>query len=159
MAAAESPNASSGPSPPRFRSYRASDQWPCLALFDASCPEYFDPSERADYQQFLANDTAEYQVCLRDDRVVGAYGVYPLLPDRCAVRWILTAPDVQGQGVGSAMMAHGLDRARSIGARRLKIAASHKSAPFFARFGARATETTENGWGPGLHRVDMELVL
>ena len=41
--------------------------------------------------------------------------------------------------------------------RPVSIAASHKSAPFFARFGARIVETTPDGWGPGMHRVDMEL--
>jgi hypothetical protein len=41
---------------------------------------------------------------------------------------------------------------------RLHIAASHKSAPFFAKFGAQELTTIVNGWGPAMHRVDMLLV-
>jgi hypothetical protein len=39
----------------------------------------------------------------------------------------------------------------------LRISASHKSAPFFAKFGARERDRIPNGWGPGMHRVEMEL--
>ena len=42
---------------------------------------------------------------------------------------------------------------------RLHIAASHRSAPFFARFGSQTVKTTPNGWGPGMDRVDMVLRL
>ncbi|WP_242112849.1 hypothetical protein [Luteimonas aquatica] len=39
----------------------------------------------------------------------------------------------------------------------LHISASHKSAPFFARFGALETARVPDGWGPGMHRVEMRL--
>ncbi len=64
---------------------------------------------------------------------------------------------MQGRGLGSAIMAHVLEKARRSGMRILRIAASHKSAPFFARFGAETVAETPNGWGPGMHRIDMEL--
>jgi hypothetical protein len=54
-------------------------------------------------------------------------------------------------------MARVLEKARTSGMRVLRIAASHKSAPFFAGFGAEAVAETPDGWGPGMHRIDMEL--
>jgi hypothetical protein len=45
--------------------------------------------------------------------------------------------------------------AEAAGGGRVKIAASHLSAPFFAKFGAVPLRTTDDGWGPGMHRVDM----
>ncbi len=56
-------------------------------------------------------------------------------------------------------MTRVLEIVRTCGEGPLHIAASHKSAPFFARFGAQETATTPNGWGRDMHRVDMELVL
>jgi hypothetical protein len=41
----------------------------------------------------------------------------------------------------------------------IRIAASHRSAPFFARFGAETVRETPDGWGPGMHRIDMELTV
>jgi hypothetical protein len=52
-----------------------------------------------------------------------------------------------------------VDVGRASGSRIVRISASHKSAPFFERFGAEPTSVTEDGWGPGMHRVQMELQL
>jgi len=41
----------------------------------------------------------------------------------------------------------------------IDIAASHLSSPFFSKFGAITKNTIKDGWGIGMHRVDMELVI
>ena len=141
-----------------FRPYQATDQPACPALFDANCPAFFDPGERAGYVQFLERTPDGYEICLDGTRMVGACGLRTHAPDELVIRWILIAPDVQGRGIGSAIMARALDVCRTTGAGLLHMAASHKSAPFFARFGARATATVRHGWGPDLDRVDMQIV-
>jgi GNAT superfamily N-acetyltransferase len=141
-----------------FRPYQPTDQADCLTLFDENCPGFFAPNERQDYITFLVTRTSRYEVCLLDGRVAGAFGVLPDEPQGLALRWVLVSPAVQGQGLGSAIMARVLDLVRARGGEPLYIGASHRSAPFFARFGARATATTPDGWGPGMHRVDMTLV-
>ncbi len=40
----------------------------------------------------------------------------------------------------------------------IHISASPKSAPFFAKFGAVEVSTIQDGWGPAMHRVEMQLV-
>ena len=108
---------------------------------------------------FLEAAWEEYVVCRLGGRVVGAYGLLPQGTNGLVIRWILIDPRAQGQGLGSAIMHRVLGEVRSKGAEVLHMAASHRSAPFFARFGARETATTLHGWGPGMHRVDMELAL
>ena len=142
-----------------FRQYRPADQDSCLALFDANCPASFAPNERTDYLAFLQDDPAGYEVCLLDGRLAGAFGLCPCAPGEGSLNWILLFPQMQGRGPGSAIVAYVLEKARSSGVLFLRIAASHKSAPFFARFGAEAVAETPNGWGPGMHRIDMELRL
>jgi GNAT superfamily N-acetyltransferase len=138
-----------------MRPYDESDQRDCLALFDANCPEYFDPGERADYVQFLDERPAGYEVCLQGRNIVGAFGVCESTEGGRALRWILISPASQGQGVGTAMMARALETGRASGETALHIAASQKSAPFFARFGAHAVATCPRGWGPTLDRIEM----
>ena len=41
----------------------------------------------------------------------------------------------------------------------IDIAASHLSAPFFAKFGAMIIKEIKDGWGLNMHRIDMELLL
>lgn len=142
-----------------FRPYRVIDQSACLELFDANCPAFFAPNERADYIEFLEAEPVYYKVCLVDDQIVGAFGLNSFANAEGAIRWILIRPEMHGHGIGSAIMEHVLAEAHAAGMQRIRIAASHRSAPFFARFGAEFVREILNGWGPGMHRVDMELHL
>ena len=143
----------------RFRGFQPDDRDACLSLFDANCPEHFSPNERAAYAAYLADGADTYDVCVLGSRVVGAFGVAAEPAGRARVTWILLDPACHGHGLGGRMMRRSIAAAIAGGARFLDIAASHRSAAFFARFGARETRRQLDGWGPGMHRVDMELAL
>jgi GNAT superfamily N-acetyltransferase len=129
-------------------------------LFDQNCPEFFAPNERGDYEAFLDGSPDGYRVGQIDDRVIAAFGLMPAASaGRCRLSWIMVAKDAQGSGVGRMIMADVLHLARAAHAHTVDIAASHRSAPFFLRFGARELSRTADGWGPGMHRVDMELAV
>ncbi|GAB2544981.1 hypothetical protein GCM10027065_15680 [Rhodanobacter koreensis] len=140
-----------------FRPYSHTDKQACLGIFDANCPEFFAPNERADYESFLDADPANYELCVANAHVVGAFGLSGHGSHDRRLNWILLSPSSHGVGIGSAIMERVASLAQDAGLDLIAIAASHKSAPFFARFGAVAMRTTENGWGPGMHRIDMEL--
>lgn len=141
-----------------FRAYRTSDRSTCLTLFDENCPASFAPNERDDYATFLDAATSHYVVCLQGGTIVGAYGLYPVEDGGSALRWILVSSSLQGAGLGSIVMAHVLSDLRASARFPLHISASHKSAPFFAKFGATEIHTIPDGWGPSMHRVEMRLV-
>ena len=142
-----------------FRPFSNADTDACLAIFDANCPAFFAPNERADYESFLATSPEGYEVGEADGRVVAAFGL--TRGDRPGARlsWIMLNPDSKGLGLGSSIMKRVISHGRAAGAPLIRIAASHKSADFFARFGAVARQHTRDGWGPGMDRVDMELPL
>jgi len=130
-----------------FRPYTVSDKAACLAIFDANCPAYFAPNERADYKGFLDTNPAAYEVCIVNDVVAGAFGLIGEDVQRQSLNWILIDPSLQGFGIGSAIMDRVVTTGRDSGLSFLEIAASHKSAPFFARFGAVVETVVEEGWG------------
>ena len=142
-----------------FRPYRDADRQACTSIFDANCPEFFAPNERQEYEEFLEGVSADYEVCEVDGTVYGAFGLFVDGENVKVLNWILLDPQTQGIGVGSKIMERVIHLSRTSQTRVVKIAASHKSAPFFARFGAKTTSSTKNGWGPGMDRVDMELSL
>ena len=141
-----------------FRPYRPADKADCLAIFDANCPAYFAPNERDDYEEFLGDCGERYEICLCSGKIGGAFGLFFGPGNKASLNWILLNPSLQGRGIGRSVMKRIQAQASGGGAQLILIAASHKSAPFFARFGAREIDTTRDGWGPGMHRVDMELV-
>lgn len=143
----------------RFRPYKVHHLLGCLALFDANCPAYFAPNERADYEAFLSGQDEGYKVCCDGDAIVGAFGVYPIDGVSAALHWILLAPNVHGCGMGSAIMGEVIRELEASRRSVLHISASHKSAPFFEKFGASVLSRVSDGWGPGMHRVEMQLLI
>jgi GNAT superfamily N-acetyltransferase len=141
-----------------FRPYASADREECLRLFDANCPEFFAPNEGSDYADFLATRSQTYRVCEREGHIIGAYGLNPAEPGT-ALNWILLSPASQGQGVGSMIMKRIIAEIRASGGSPLHISASHKSAPFFAKFGADEISRVRDGWGRGMHRVEMRIDL
>jgi N-acetylglutamate synthase-like GNAT family acetyltransferase len=142
-----------------FRPYRNADRQACTSIFDANCPEFFAPNERQEYEEFLERVSGDYEVCEVDGKILGAFGLFDDGENMKTLNWILLDPQTQGIGVGSTIMERVIQLSRTSQTRVVKIAASHKSAPFFARFGASTTSLTKNGWGPGMDRLDMELPL
>jgi len=130
-----------------------------MGIFDANCPEFFAPNERQDYLVFLEDKPDGYEVCKIEGRVCGAFGLFADGPDVKRLNWILIDPQTQGTGVGSKIMNRVVRSGRQSLTRTVKIAASNKSAAFFARFGAIVISSTKGGWGPGMDRIDMELAL
>ena len=128
-----------------------------MAIFEANCPEFFSPNERSDYLSFLNETTEGYEVGEIDGRVIAAFGWESDSNDGLRLNWIMVDPDSKGSGIGVAMMNRVIDQAKAMRSSQIGIATTHLAAPFFAKFGAVAVGRTEDGWGPGMHRVDMEL--
>ena len=142
-----------------FRRYDVSDRDRMLAIFDANTPAFFAVGERVDFTRYLDGNAARYEVCEQDGAIVAGFAVAPGTTGRAHLNWILVDPAAQGGGIGNAMMDAARQRALDQGAAMLDIAASQHSAPFFLRHGARALGHTDNGWGPDMHRIDMEMPL
>lgn len=142
-----------------FRPFRRDDESACLDIFDANCPAFFAPNERAEYEAYLDSVPAGYEVCEVNARVCGGFGIADAGDGASVISWILLSPEVQGMGIGSQMMHRIVQKSRTLNAALIRIATSPKAVDFFARFGAVRQSTTKNGWGPGMDRVDMELAL
>lgn len=142
-----------------FRPYSPADKQYCLDIFEGNCPEFFAPNERAEYEKFLDSNSANYEVCCIGPIVVGAFGLIGNDARTRNLNWILLNTKLQGSGIGSAIMERIMSLARTLDLNCVSIAASHKSAAFFSRFGAICVESVNDGWGPGMHRINMELHL
>ena len=143
-----------------FRDFQPADIDSCLALFDLNSPAFFAPNERQDYFQFLEWVKHGYFLGMLDQAIVATYGLYFTADKtRAQLAWIIVSPHLQGSGIGSEMMHRVLSKARAECAKVLEIKASHLSAPFFAKFGAVGDPLIPDGWGKGMHRIDMNLPL
>ena len=132
----------------------------CLKLFDENCPSYFAENEKEDYIDFLKVNPPGYFVGTIESCIVSAFGLIAELDaSRGRLSWILASPESKGKGLGGKMMAFVKNSAIEKELVAIDIAASHLSAPFFKKFGAEELKKTNDGWGQGMHRIDMELKL
>ena len=136
-----------------FVRYVPEQESTCLALIRRKLPDiHVAPNARADFADFLRMNGSNYLVALDKRRAVAAFAVLPSMPGRARLSWVMVAPDGHGAGLGRAMMEEAKTRAAALSAGVIDVGASHLSAAFFSRFGAREVGRIENGWGPNMHR-------
>src|SRR5690348_12065716 len=113
--------------PHSFTPYQEAHFAGCLALFDANCPVFFAPNERADYAEFLNKKLNGYFVSVIDNEIRGAFGlINENAPGRHRLNWIMIHPNQHGNGLGGAMMQYALAQAKTLNIQVIDIAASHK---------------------------------
>ena len=146
-----------------IRPFKLSDKTACLAIFDSNCPEFLDPSERSDYEEFLDKHalTKNYLVIEQSGEVVASGGVAFYPDDNTGwFCWGLVTRDKHRQGLGRQLTQARIDLAqRTEGINRLVLDTSQKTKAFYEGFGFVTECVTENGYGPGLDRYDMVLDL
>ncbi len=144
-----------------FIPYQAEYFEACMALFDENCPAYFAENEKEDYATYLKANQDTYMVLQNTEgAVVAAYGLaYIEEMNRARVTWIMVSPTGQRAGLGRQMMAAVIGGARELKVDAIDIATSQHADQFFAKFGAIEIRNIKDGWGKGMHRIDMELKL
>ena len=143
-----------------FKDYSKSYFNECLSLFDKNCPQYFATNERNDYINFLETPSKNYKVGFVAKAVTAVFGFdIDTINERARITWIMTDPSAHSKGLGTEMIHYAKKMAREHKLKIIDIAASHLSAPFFAKFGAITTREIKDGWGVNMHRIDMELPL
>lgn len=143
-----------------FRPYEPEDQAACLRLFDDNTPDFFDPSERAEYEAFLEAPHEPYFVLEAPGEVVACGGVYTV-GDRAGLSWGMVARSYHRQGVGRVLLERRLKylRAHHPDVSELWVNTSQHTQGFFRRFGFVTQEVREDAFAPGLHEYRMKLDL
>lgn len=99
------------------------------AIDDIEARSFPKPWPRETFQAELGHAWARIDVARADGRVI-AFCNYWLVPPELQVHVIATQPDARGQGVGSALLRHILDRAANAGCNLalLEVRASNAAA-------------------------------
>ncbi|MCC8620122.1 GNAT family N-acetyltransferase [Xanthomonas vesicatoria] len=146
-----------------IRTYHPDDFSACLALFDGNVPAFFSAEERPDFVRFLTHHAAvwHYQVIERAGEVIACAG-YSSSTDgtTASLCWGMVHPTLHRQGLGTMLLLARLEALRmrpNVG--RVVLDTSQHTQAFYTRFGFTVQQVTQNGYGFGLDRWDMELDL
>lgn len=144
-----------------FRPFTTADKDACLKIFMGNTPKYFGVDELPDFRTFLNTLPCPYFVVTRNEEVIacGGYGMNGK-KQAMILAWGMARIDLHKQGIGAFLLVERLKQIyRESGQVEVQIETSQHSRGFFERFGFVAGEITEDFFAPGLHRVDMKLLL
>ena len=142
-----------------FEPYTALSFHECLALFELNCPVFFADEEREDYRRYLETHEDVYLLGYDQGSLVCCFGIADISEDVSSLTWIMVHPDYHRAGYGKEMMAFLLAYVEQQSKQRILVSTSQHAEAFFARYGATRLDFTADGWGKGMHRIDMEISL
>jgi N-acetylglutamate synthase-like GNAT family acetyltransferase len=151
--------------PPKLkhRAYRSLDKGGCLRIFESNVPRFILPHERAEFAAFLDGlpHTGYYLVIENEDDAIVACGGFSFRQEgEASLCWGMVDGEYQGLGIGGMLRLLRLQLMCEIpNLKKVKLSTSQKDAPFFETYGFKVMETVPDGYGPGMHKVDMELMI
>jgi len=149
------------PARPRLdiRLYAPEDRCACLALFDGNSPDFFAPSDRAEFSTFLEHPDGVFLVGRESDGAVVACGGWYVdsAEARAGLTWGMVDRSRHRCGFGRVLLEERLRQIRGDGrARWIRLRTTPPVRGFFERFGFAATKVVRDGLGAGLDLVEME---
>ncbi len=139
-----------------IRAYLPSDRDACLAVFDSNMPEFFALSERAEFEKFLGSPGA-YFVMEHEDAIVGCGG-YAVADDAnlASLVWGMVRRDSHRLGLGRFLLMYRLREIGKLeGVQVVRLDTSQRAAGFYEAQAFRVVGVVQDGYGPGLDRVEM----
>ena len=146
-----------------LRLYAPADKGACLALLDGNMPVFFAPHERDEFDTFL-NDPGDRYWVVEDDAgvIVGCSG-YWVVPDTpvATITWTMVARSWHRRGVGRRLLLTCLDHLCRVPAvQAVRLETSQHVTGFYEQVGDFYVQgIIENGYAPGLHKIEMRTVL
>ncbi len=134
-----------------IRAYQNSDSNALIEILTQLVPEYFDPGEINDYQQYLNSEIEHYFVYENHGQIIGAAGIN-LFNDKKQIRlsWDFVHPDFKGTGIGTKLLEYRLnwinENARDFD---IIVRTSQMSHGFYNKRGFILKEIVPDYWAKG----------
>jgi len=135
-----------------IRHYRASDKKHLIKLLELNSPSCFHPSEKADFSQYLDNETEQYYVYLNEQEILGCGGInFGFDQGRTArLSWDMVHPSFQGKHIGSQLVNHRISHLKTNTAIEYVVVRTTQMAyKFYLKFGFKLENIEKNYWETG----------
>lgn len=146
-----------------IRKYKNKYRAQCLEAFDSNIGQYFAPSERAEFIEYIDAlvESSEYYVCIEagSEKLVGCGGI-GFNSSKAYLVWGLVHKNFHGQGIGTVLTDYRLSHLKqNTLANTVEIETSQHTQGFYKKRNFAVTRIERNGFGEGIDRVAMELTI
>ena len=143
---------------PEIRLFHEQDLKACLVIFDSNIPQFFMPSERDEFIEWLAKpERDDYYVLIHNGAVVACGGIYHDDDNReTGLAWGMVRNDLHKQGFGSVLSLFRLDViSQKYPDYRQQLVTSQHTTAFYEKLGFEIVSVEKDGFGPGLDNCKM----
>ncbi len=137
--------------------YNLSYKKETLNLFDSNVPEFFDPTEREPFVDFLSKKLDSYYIYQLNDKVVGAGGYWNENTHEARICWLMIDRHCHKEGIGKYMMnqLHHMIKKEGI-YNLITLKTAQDAEGFYKKLGYETTYFEKDHWAEGLDLYFME---
>ncbi len=142
-----------------IRNYSIEDKSKIIDLLIQNTPEYFDPAEQQDLLHYLDTKVEDYFVYEEQSKILGAGGINYILGDHLArISWDLVTPEMQGKGIGKALMHHRIKHInRKPNIQMISVRTSQLAYKFYEKFGFKLVSVEKDYWAKNFDLYQLEM--
>lgn len=144
-----------------IRPYTPSDKDGLIEILRLNTPRYFDASEEKDFMEYLEHHVEQYYVYESNGRVIGSGGINYFNEEKLArISWDMIHPDLQGRGIGAALLSYRIEEIKKRGAVDLvQVRTTQWVYKFYQKMGFELERTEKDYWAKGFDLYQMKLQL
>lgn len=144
-----------------IRPFQKSDILALLMLLDLNIPRYFDPSEAADYEDYLNREVEDYFVMEEAGEIIGAGGInYFYKKAEARISWDVVHPAHQGKGIGKALTIYRINHIKDRSdITAICVRTSQMAHKFYEKAGFKLEKIENDYWAKGFHLYLMRMKL
>ncbi|GAB2539011.1 GNAT family N-acetyltransferase [Rufibacter soli] len=135
------------------------DKSSVIALLKLNTPDFFDPSEQKDLEEYLENKIEDYFVVEENSEIIGAGGINYFPNEKIArISWDVINPSFQGKGIGRRLIEHRINHLkRNKDVELIVVRTSQLVYKFYEKMGFKLIKVEKNFWAKNFDLYQMEL--
>lgn len=144
-----------------IRTHNTEDNTHLLNLIRLNTPQYFAPSEEAEFNFYLQHYLENYFVVEKNGQIIGSGGInYFNDKTEARISWDIIHPAFQGKGIGTVLTRFRLNHLRDNSpVKVVYVRTSQLVYPFYQKMGFQLEKTQADFWAPGLDLYQMKMFL
>lgn len=129
-----------------------------LDLLDLNTPQYFDQSEREDFEKYLTEEIEDYFIIEGNGVIIGSGGINYFPEEQSArIAWDMIKPEFHKKGIGQRLLKYRLNLLKeSNSVNTVMVRTSQFAYGFYEKMGFELKRIDTNYWAQGIDLYFME---